>query len=427
VGDLILKNQQTTHPSNRRQFLAQVSAAVGGGLTILQASPLQAAEAFPAEKKRVAGVITVYRPNSHADVILTKILQGWKHDGGPGPNLELVSLYVDQFPDDDMSVELSRQFGFRICSTIQEALTSDGRKLDIDGVISIGEHGDYPYNDLGQHLYPRRRFFQEIIESFEMCNQVVPVFNDKHPGPQWQDALWMAEQAERLQIPWMAGSSAPVGHREPSETLSWGSPVEACLAVGYSGLDIYGIHTLEFLQSIIERRGPVEQGVDFVQCLPLTEVSPLIQNGVIDQRLLNNALQSSSASPDVYLDTPPNDSALFLVGYRDGLIAPVLMLSGAARAISVAVRETSGRQFATRFDERSEPRYPHFAYLLKGIEQMFLTGKPVYPVERSLLTAGVLDRLLRSRQQGNERLGTPELAIEYQTVDYPFPPQLKLF
>lgn len=237
----------------------------------------------------------------------------------------------------------------------------------------------------------------------------------------------MADEAEKMGVPWMAGSSAPVGYREPSETLSWGSQVEACLAVGYSGLDIYGIHTLEFLQSIVERRGPVEKGVAFVQSLPLTEVPTLIQNGVIDQRLLNIALQSSSASPDVYLETTPDDSALFLVGYRDGLVAPILMLSGAARAISVAARESSGRQFVTRFDERSEPRYPHFAYLLKGIEQMFLTGKPVYPVQRSLLTAGVLDRLLHCRQQGCERLETPELAIEYKTVDYPFPPQLTLF
>ena len=57
----------------------------------------------------VAAVITEYRNNSHADVIVGKILEGFKQDGGPGPGLKLASLYVDQFPKNDMSRELSRK------------------------------------------------------------------------------------------------------------------------------------------------------------------------------------------------------------------------------------------------------------------------------------------------------------------------------
>jgi hypothetical protein len=95
-------------------------------------------------KKRVAAVVTEYRLNSHADVIVGKILEGFDHKGGGFPDLELVSMYVDQFPDNDMSRALAKKHGFRLCQTIDEALTLGGNKLVVDGVLLIGEHGKYP-------------------------------------------------------------------------------------------------------------------------------------------------------------------------------------------------------------------------------------------------------------------------------------------
>lgn len=379
-----------------------------------------------ASKKKVAAVVTIYRKFSHADVLLGKILKGWEQTGNSGPKLELVSLYVDQFPSDDLSVGLAKEHGFRLCKTIREALTMGSDSLAVDGVLSIGEHGDYPWNDLGQHLYPRRRFFEEITATMESCQQTVPVFNDKHPGPVWEDALWMYERAKQLSLPWMAGSSLPVSYREPEIELPMGVAIESAVGIGYSGLDIYGIHTLEFLQSLLERRKSAEQGVKNVQALPLTQLRSWLDQHPGKRDLVEKGLQSAKTDLVTILQAPTEEGALFLVDYVDGLQVPIVMASGHAKGIAAAVKSTDGQVWATRVEEREQPYYPHFAFLLKAIETMVHTGKPSYPVERTLLTSGVLDRLLRSKHQGHIPLATPELRIAYQPVDYPHAPRPQL-
>lgn len=406
--------------------------AISGSLTLACLSNwvAQSAVASSQQPKRVAAVVTIYRPNSHADVLVGKILQGWKQDGGVGPALKLVSIYVDQFPKEDMSVALAKKHNVRLCKTIRECLQLDSSNLAVDGVISIGEHGDYPINDLGQQLYPRRRFFDEICQVFEASGRVVPVFNDKHPGPRWEDAAWMASRAKQLNVPWMAGSSLTVGSRAPDVTLEPGQKISSGLAIGYSGLDIYGFHTLDFLQSIVERRATNQQGVAQVQAVELGKLQQLVDESLVDRQLLEMGAATSGVNLKLLLPqnypTQAKDEAIFLVTYRDGLRIPVLMLGSRANAISVSLRTQSGQALSTKANEDPEPRYPHFAYLLKAIEQMIHTGRPSYPVERTLLAAGILDRSLNSLHQKGKVLSTPELEIDYQWVDYPHAPHVEL-
>src|SRR5262249_22045864 len=112
------------------------------------------------QPKPVAAIVTEYRKWSHADVILTKILRGYDQQGGPGPDLRLVSLHVDQFPTGDYSRGFAQKYGFKIYDSVEGALTLGGKNLAVEGVLSIGEHGEYPRNGRGQILYPRRRFFE---------------------------------------------------------------------------------------------------------------------------------------------------------------------------------------------------------------------------------------------------------------------------
>ncbi|HWB09448.1 MAG TPA: hypothetical protein VG826_09500 [Pirellulales bacterium] len=236
------------HHVSRRDYLRLgVGAALAGAVGPRLLGQDIAKPAARVEPKPVAAVATVYHYGSHADVILGKILEGWKQDGGPGPALKLVSLYVDQFPDSDIGRAACRKHGIPIFDSIERAVTVGGDRIPVEAVLSIGEHGDYPYNEIGQHLYPRRRFFEEITATFQKFGRVVPVFNDKHLGPVWADARWMYDRAREMKVPFMAGSSLPVGYRKSEIGLPMGCQVEAAVGIGYSGLEAYGIHAPRIL------------------------------------------------------------------------------------------------------------------------------------------------------------------------------------
>ena len=412
------------HRLSRRQLLAASAAIPFARWPIARAD-----ERWPSlsdrEPKRVAGILTTYFNGSHSDVLITRLLKGWKADGGIGPRLTLASLYIDQYDNAGYGMELARQHSIPIFDTIEQALTVGSDQLAVDGVLSVGEHGSYPRNEIGQDLYPRRRFFDEIFSVFRKSGRVVPVFNDKHLGPRWDDALQMYNDGRELSVPMMAGSSLVVGYRTPNVTVPFGADIDGAVAIGYSELDRYGFHTLEFMQSVIERRRDGETGVKSVECLTGDAIWNAVDAGRVRSDLIESAAGVALTIDGATLRTPPGpDDALFLIEYVDGLRAAVLMLSRFARSISVAVSvRGQSEHIASRAEERPEPHYPHFAFLLHAVERMIQTGRPTYPVERTLLTTGILDRALNSRAKNSERLITPELQIRYEPVDYPNAPQ----
>lgn len=373
--------------------------------------------------KSVAAVVTIYTHNSHADVILTKILEGWEHDGGPGPALKLAAVYIDQLEVSEFGRELCNKHRVPIFDTIEKAVTVGGKSIPVDGVLSIGEHGNYPINDLGQQLYPRKRFFQEITAAFEKYGRVVPVFNDKHISTVWDDAKWMYDRARELKVPFMAGSSLPVTFRSHLFDVALGSEIETAVGIGFSGLDVYGFHALECYQSIVERRQNAETGVKWVQTFEGKAAWEAIDAGWVADEVMEAAYQAIPKSKQRIRDD--DHPVLFQFEYVDGFRGTLFMLPSASLT-GIAAKLKGQEVIATGFEERPEPRYPHFACLLKAIEKMVHTGRPTYPVERTLLTSGILDRALNSRDQGGKRLKTPELEIRYQPVDYPHAPHIDL-
>ena len=371
----------------------------------------------------VAAVVTEYTPNSHADVIVGKILTGYRQDGGRGPDLKLVSLYADQFPAKDLSRKLAEQHGFRIARSIDEALTHGTNQIQVAGVLSIGEHGQYALTaDTKQQMYPRRRFFDDIVATFQRVGKTIPVFNDKHLGYRWDDALFMVETARAMQFALLAGSSLPVAWRLPVLDLPIDCEIESALAIGYGGLEAYGFHAIEALQCMLERRKGSETGVTRVQAVSGDEIRHAESDGRWSQELFAAVLKTFPGSPnDSNSWTQNENSAGYLLNHQDGLKSAVLMANGLVGQFGVAVKlKSRADPLATWFKLQEGVPYAHFGYLVRAFEHTLHTGYAAYPVERTLLTTGILDRLMQSLAQEGKQIETPELNVTYRPVDWPF-------
>lgn len=367
------------------------------------------------ERKKIAAIITEYRPHSHADVIVTKFLKGFPTDEGLiPPRVDIASMYIDQLPENDIGRDLAAEHNVPIYPSIVKALTRGENELAVDGVLLIGEHGDYAWNEKEQHLYPRKYFMEQICGVFAKSERVVPVYNDKHLSYNWHDAKWMYDRAKELGVPFMAGSSLPLGWRNPSLEYELESPVEEALAIGFSGLDIYGFHTLETLQCMVERRTGGETGVAAVSCLEGDAVWQAARDEIWPRELAEAACAPIENKPEGRMEDHCQHPSLFIVEYNDGLKGYVLMLNGYVTDLAYAGM-VSGQIQGTEFYLQNGSPHAHFSYLSLNVEEMFVTSIPTYPVERTLLTSGVLEAALDSRYQNYVRLETPYLDITYHS------------
>jgi len=148
-------------PVTRRAFLASTAAIAAGGFRPPLALAADTPRTRPPKRakpaaKKVALVTSAYYYLSHAYHIAGRFLDGYMvGDEHHFPEFDLASAYVEQVKANDLSRDLAKEHGFRVSDTIEDALTLGTGKLAVDGVMLIGEHGDYPYNAKAQKLYPR--------------------------------------------------------------------------------------------------------------------------------------------------------------------------------------------------------------------------------------------------------------------------------
>ncbi len=411
---------------NRREFLG----GVGAGLLIPSLS--WARPAREGQRKRLAVVTTVWRYHSHSWHMATRFLVGYPIRGKwHQPDLEVVSAYVDQKSEGDLSQRRAEEFGFTIYPTIAEALRCGGDKLAVDAVLVVGEHGDYPVNEIGQKRYPRYQFFKQIVDVFHQDGRTTPVFSDKHLSWNLDWAKEMVATSHAMGFPFLAGSSLPVTWRMPSIDMPLGSEIEEMVGVAFGPVDIYDFHALEMIQCMAERRRGRETGIVAVHALRGDSVWEAMGSGSWaaggwDPRLFEACLCRSQtlAQPPTFSHRYPTPAQMrqwvehpvaYRFEYADGTKATMLQLNGLVQDFTFAAR-LKGRDepLSTLFYLPPNPNVVYSAALMSKAESMFLTGKAPYPVERTLLTSGLTAAALRSLAEGQKRLETPQLAVRYE-------------
>lgn len=419
-----------TDPLSRRDFLGTTVAG-----TLAASLATAAPSAKPARRKRMAIVTTVWRYLSHAQHMGDRFLVGYPMNGRwHEPGLDVVSLYVDQTPKGDLSRQRAKEFGFKIYPTIADALRLGGKKLAVDAVLVIGEHGNYPRNAIGQKKYPRHRFFTAIADIFEKDGRSVPVFSDKHLSWKWDWAKEMFDRSRKLGFPFMAGSSLPVTWRMPAVDMPLGAEPEEVMCLALGGVDSYDFHALETIQCMAERRKGGETGVKWVQGLRGEAVWKAMaagswQAGGWSPRLFEACLCRSQTLGQTHagfghrhptkaeIRRLVKDPVAYRFEYNDGTRATMFLMNGLVGDFTFAAKlKGKTEPLSTLFYLPPNPNVHYSAVLMSYVEKMFLTGKAQYPVQRTLLTSGLLEAAIQSMAAGGAKRPTPHLAVRYQPV-----------
>jgi len=410
---------------SRRQFLA---ASAGLMLTGI---PGRAAVG----PKQIAFLGTVVRQYSHAQHFLDRLTAGQAWGGRwLEPRVEVASVYIDQFPaEGDLAHQRVDRHGLKLYPTIAEALCLGGSTLAVDGVVIIAEHGTYPRNDKGQTRYPRYDWFKEVVKVFEASGRSVPVFNDKHLSTTWDECAEMVADSERLGFPFLAGSSLPVTWRLPSIDMPYGAPLTQSVCVAYGGVDSYDIHALETAQCMSERRQGGEVGITQVQALRGDSVWARLRSEECrkTRELFVSALMRSHNLPvdggypsqPVTLDWAQrvfDRITAYFIEHRDGF-RTAMFLTGIRDFNYAGHRSDTGEiiscQMYLPMPGRGSTTADFFNPLTRHIEDLMINERANYPVQRTLLTSGMVVAGVDSLYQDQIVIPTPQMNVEYQVSE----------
>lgn len=378
-----------------------------------------------AEKRpRIACVVTYWAaPGSHADWIITKLLDGYWWKGAHTPSrVEVVSAYIHQRRESGLGEKVCQSKRIPIFNTVGEALTLGGKELAVDGVVLVGEHGIYHDNLIGQKYYPRWWLYQQIIRVFEQSKRSVPVFNDKHLSTSWDEAKWMFDKSRELNFPLFGGSSIPFYFRKPEIELAIDTPIKASVVAGGSGDEGSLFHCADVLQAFVERRKGGETGIASVQCIQGAETWKWTEKNPWAGNLLAAVGKNFEFKPGHFQETSRRP-CVTIVEYRDKTKAAIYSVRGVGWTYAGDIQGRKDPAIVSMLGWPGPYAQYHAANAFEHwIIEMMLTRKEPVNAERLLLSTGITSYNMESNWENGRysdigrRVPTPFMNMTYRTT-----------
>lgn len=372
-------------------------------------------------KPRIAVLATYWgATRSHADWLVNKLIDGyWWQGAYVAPRIEVVSLYLHQHDTSLLGQKVANAKGIPIFKSVGEAVTLGGKELAVDGVVIVGEHGDYPTDLKGHWLLPRWWLYNQVINVFEQSKRSVPIFNDKHLSYNWDEARWMFDKSRELGFPLTGGSLLPVYYRKPELEFDNDTPIKHSIVVGGASDEGAIFHCIELLQAFVERRKGGETGVKSIQSIRGPEAWKWVERNSWASKLLDSVAASLALSQGHFQAS--GSTNICIIEYNDGTNAAIIGSQGATWTYA---GEIEGRKehttvsllnFPGPFDQyHASNAQPHW------ITEMMLTKKEPFNPERLLLTTGITNHYMESNWEDSKYspvgrvIKTPFLNMTYR-------------
>lgn len=380
-------------------------------LTMILGSPAPGTPGAPSQK-RIAFLIDSWYPWSHADVIGTRFLEGYRMGERVYQSpLTVGSVYADTASSRDRARGLAARHGFRIAGSVAEALLDDPQssrpRLAVDGVL-IATREDLPESGQQQSPVRRLQIIRDVLRLMEQTGTKVPIFVDKMLASSWPDSQAIVAEAARRSVPLMAGSVLPF---TPLDQPLRAGRVEVGVVAASTPYWAFAFHAAELLQGFMEQRGPRESGISSVRDVGSAYASLPDRDrwgGRVFDALLASARTRRARGG---AGSPTN---VLLIQYADGARAVLALVPEVFddSEFLLGAHYGDGTTGTGGLVLRGQP-YDHFGYLVHALIEFYTTGRAPVPVERTLLTTGLVVFGQQARGTGSP-VSTPALAVSYQ-------------